>query len=63
MCAACATMRPRASKSAADASRRSLIFGDSALRTSTAPISSAIIATLLARTESARASIVIGRRV
>ena len=42
MCSAWATMRPRASKSAAEQSRRSLMFDEDALRTSTVPISSAI---------------------
>ena len=42
MCSACATIRPRASKSAAEQSRRSLMFEENALRTSTVPISSAI---------------------
>ena len=41
MCSACATIRPRASKSAAEQSRRSLMFDEYALRTSTVPISSA----------------------
>ena len=41
MCSACATIRPRASKSAVEQSRRSLMFAENADRTSTAPISSA----------------------
>ena len=41
MCSACATIRPRSSKSAVEQSRRSLMFAENAERTSTAPISSA----------------------
>ena len=41
MCSACATMRPAASKSAVEQSRRSLMFDENAERTSAAPISSA----------------------
>ena len=40
MCSACMTMRPRASNSAVEASRRSLMLAECAERTSTAPISS-----------------------
>ena len=42
MCAACATSRPSASKSAVEQSRRSLMLAEKAPRTSTTPISSAI---------------------
>src|SRR5215208_334636 len=41
MCSACATMRPRSSKRAAEQSRRSLMFAEKDERTRTAPISSA----------------------
>ena len=40
MCSACITISPRASNSAVDASRRSLMFAECAERISTAPISS-----------------------
>ena len=40
MCSACMIISPRASKSALEASRRSLMFGECAARTSSAPISS-----------------------
>jgi hypothetical protein len=40
MCAACAHSSPSASKTAQEKSRRSLMFGENALRRSTAPISS-----------------------
>ena len=52
MCAACATILPRASKIAHDASRRSRMFGEIALRSSNVPISSASMATLCANTVS-----------
>ena len=42
MCSAWAIIRPRASKSAVEQSRRSLMFAEKAERTRTAPISSAI---------------------
>ena len=41
MCSACATMRPRSSKSAVEQSRRSLMFAENADRINAAPISSA----------------------
>ena len=44
MCSAWATIRPRASKSAVEQSRRSLMFAENADRTSAAPISSATAA-------------------
>src|SRR4051794_36063665 len=56
MCSACATMRPSASNSAAEQSRRSLMFDEYAPRISTAPISSAIPANALASTESVTGS-------
>ena len=40
MCSACMTISPSASKSAVEASRRSLMLAECAERTSTAPISS-----------------------
>ena len=42
MCSACMTIWPRRSKSAVEASRRSLMFAECAARTSTAPISSQV---------------------
>src|SRR5215475_8476464 len=42
MCSACATIRPRSSKSAVEQSRRSLMFAENEERIRTAPISSAI---------------------
>src|SRR5262245_6237639 len=42
MCAACASWRPSSSKTAQEKSRRSLMFGENALRRSFAPISSAM---------------------
>ncbi len=56
MCAACAIMRPAASNSADEASRRSRMFGDSAPRSSTVPISSAIMETAWDITLSERGS-------
>ena len=50
MCSAWAIMRPRSSKSAAEQSRRSLMFAEKAERTSTAPISSATDRRALPRT-------------
>src|ERR1051326_6610027 len=44
MWAACATRPPSASKSAHEKSRRSLMFGESAVRPRTTPISSAMLA-------------------
>ena len=41
MCSACATIRPRASNTAVEQSRRSLMLAECAARTSAAPISSA----------------------
>src|SRR5919197_356522 len=51
MCSAWATIFPSASKSAAEQSRRSLMFEEYAPRMRTAPISSATPARALARTE------------
>jgi hypothetical protein len=41
MCAACAASRPRASNTAQEWSRRSLMLGELALRSSATPISAA----------------------
>jgi hypothetical protein len=49
MCSACAIIRPRASNSAVEQSRRSLMFAENAERTRTAPISSAIARSRLPR--------------
>ena len=51
MCSACAIIRPAASNSAAEQSRRSLMFEEYAPRTSTVPISSAIPASALRSTD------------
>src|SRR5215211_5134432 len=56
MCSAWATMLPSASKSAVEQSRLSLIFEEQEPRIRTAPISSAIPARALARTESVTGS-------
>src|SRR4051795_7022445 len=56
MCSAWATMRPSASNSAAEQSRRSLMFDEYAPRISTAPISSAMPASALASTDSVTGS-------
>ena len=52
MCSAWATIRPRASNSAAEQSRRSLMFEEYALRTSAVPISSATPDSALVSTDS-----------
>ena len=52
MCSACASISPSATKTAAEQSARSLMFGENAVRRSTTPISSATEARRLRATSS-----------
>ena len=58
MCSACITISPRASNSAVEASRRSLMFAECAERISTAPISSQIARSAPVSTWSSTGSII-----